>query len=525
MPADIPPFLLPVIALYPEIHYRFRALPFSRCFRRQPEIIADAPHRLEPGRPLPILLLIKDADRYPVTLEEVIIELHGGETRMTHKAGIDPKAIRDHWWHRIEWVELPDEAPCLWEVSVIWRVKIRGRPHIFITDNLPGLSHKPLQVQQSGHSLPRKEGWHFGDLHAHCAYTEDQVEFGAPLAAYPSMGRAIGLSFMMAADHSYDLDDLPGSFTKMDPNLTRFRTRSSEIELLNNQYRGEFALLPGYELSVANARGKNVHLLLLNQRDFLPGSGDSAERWLRTGSELSLDEALISLNPDTLPVAAHPKMRPPLLQRWLLGRGLWEGEDLRNDRLFGLQVWNGTKSEDFWEGTECWVDGLLSGKRWRALAGSDAHGNFNRYRQVGFPMWTLAEAEGQIFGEVRTGVHLKEKLSAEGIVQALTSEPSLISDGPFAEVELRFRSDGSSEAVIEALSTPEFGAISAVRLYWGKEGETNERILIEENFQGRYQAKLRIDIPEPSGYVRSEIRTDAGRFCLTNPRFVSAGTP
>ncbi|MDL1878587.1 hypothetical protein FBQ85_26005, partial [Cytophagia bacterium CHB2] len=41
--------------LYAEIHYRFKFTP-SRLFQRQPEIIADAPHRLPPNTPVPILI-------------------------------------------------------------------------------------------------------------------------------------------------------------------------------------------------------------------------------------------------------------------------------------------------------------------------------------------------------------------------------------------------------------------------------------------------------------------------------------
>jgi len=46
--------------LYAETHYRFPYF-FSLLRKNEPEIIADAPHRIEPGSPLPILILIKDA--------------------------------------------------------------------------------------------------------------------------------------------------------------------------------------------------------------------------------------------------------------------------------------------------------------------------------------------------------------------------------------------------------------------------------------------------------------------------------
>ena len=40
---------------------------------KQPEIVCDAPSRIEPGRPIPVFIFIKDADRYPVEISEVVI--------------------------------------------------------------------------------------------------------------------------------------------------------------------------------------------------------------------------------------------------------------------------------------------------------------------------------------------------------------------------------------------------------------------------------------------------------------------
>ncbi|MBL7046950.1 MAG: hypothetical protein ISR95_04895 [Candidatus Marinimicrobia bacterium] len=54
------------IILYAEIHYRFPFFPFSRYHIREPEIISDAPYRLESGNSLPILILIKDARTIPM---------------------------------------------------------------------------------------------------------------------------------------------------------------------------------------------------------------------------------------------------------------------------------------------------------------------------------------------------------------------------------------------------------------------------------------------------------------------------
>ncbi|GIX06917.1 MAG: hypothetical protein KatS3mg115_1320 [Candidatus Poribacteria bacterium] len=59
---------------YAEWHYRF--LPgLSLLFRRRPEIYWDAPWRVEHGQPLPLAVLVKDADRFPVRIESVQFRL------------------------------------------------------------------------------------------------------------------------------------------------------------------------------------------------------------------------------------------------------------------------------------------------------------------------------------------------------------------------------------------------------------------------------------------------------------------
>jgi len=64
--------LLIIPFLYAETHYRFKYF-FSYLKKKEPEIIADMPFRLQAGKLLPILIVIKDADKYPVVIHELIV--------------------------------------------------------------------------------------------------------------------------------------------------------------------------------------------------------------------------------------------------------------------------------------------------------------------------------------------------------------------------------------------------------------------------------------------------------------------
>ena len=46
---------IPVVLLYAELHFRFK-WSGSRYYKKEPEILADTPTRIEPNNDIPILL-------------------------------------------------------------------------------------------------------------------------------------------------------------------------------------------------------------------------------------------------------------------------------------------------------------------------------------------------------------------------------------------------------------------------------------------------------------------------------------
>ena len=64
---------------YAETHFKFR-LPWSLLYRPWPEIIFDMPFQAVPGIEPTMWIVVRDADRFPVTLEsaEIDIASHDG---------------------------------------------------------------------------------------------------------------------------------------------------------------------------------------------------------------------------------------------------------------------------------------------------------------------------------------------------------------------------------------------------------------------------------------------------------------
>ncbi len=532
MPFDLV-LLLPFF-LYAEIHYRFRYF-FSFLRTREPEILADVPHRLEPNRPLPILLYVKDAHLYPLTLHRVQAEIRSAQSTRTYGLLSEQLSTNEkHWW-RVFHVDLSDLNGWI-EVLVLIDMEVNGKRKLLQTDNYRTASHAALKTYVAREPLPRFAGLHFGDAHTHSNYTEDQVEFGAPLRAARDLSEAMGLSFFCTTDHSYDLDDCVDNYLHNDPALPKWNALQDEVTRLNDE-GVPFVIVRGEEATVRNREGRNVHLLIYGNRRFIPGSGDGAERWFQTRSEHDIPEAIQLKEPNALAFAAHVSEPVPALQRILLGRGSWSAQDFQHDGLLGLQFANGSTGKGFDRGLELWIKLLLQGCRLFAVAGNDAHGNFNRFRQVGLPFFTIRESNQQIFGKMRTGIFTDGPLNERALLEAMRDGKMILTDGPVVRLVARNEQKrittiggearGTTPVLqMEAMSSTEFGSLAIVRCYQGRIGDGSETVILKKDLAlgtMRWTEELAIHV-KCNSYVRAVVSTSPhdsldgeSHFCISNP--------
>ena len=477
------------VFLYAETHYRFRYF-FSLLRKREPEIIADAPHRLNPDSSLPILILVKDAHLFPAILEEIILVIRSKGSIVCIKKLLNTSIeINQKTWWRVFEISVKGLTEAI-ECDVIFEVNVKNRKRIYHNDNHRTSSHRPLNVFLSSTPLPKFENLFFGECHSHSNYTDDQVEFGSPIGASVHLCKSIGLSFFCVTDHSYDLDDTTDNYLLNDPNLPKWQQLQNEINDLNSMVT-DFAIVRGEEVTCRNSFDQNVHLLLLGNKKYIAGSGDGAEQWLKTRSEHSISEVLNDKELSTLAYAAHPRELVPFLQRVLLNRGKWSEKDMADSKLSGIQFANGQLSGGFKEGYLLWINALLQGRRLFALAGNDAHGNFNRFRQIGIPFIKIHEMEHQIFGKMRTGVFL-ESFSEDNILNSIRSGMSIITDGPVANLRVISSAQqltsigckyvGTNHTVLlEVLSSTEYGSIESLKIFKGNIGDKEIEIISEKN--------------------------------------------
>ncbi|NIA29376.1 MAG: hypothetical protein GWP06_05600 [Actinobacteria bacterium] len=521
--------------LYAEIHYLFPGV-YSRLFKKEPEIVADVPHRIDPAHPLPVLLIIKDAHRFPLVSDRITVDLYRrGQKHRLLEHDFQEMVIDKPMWSRLFHIPLPDSISGKVKVDVQFSCKIDNKMHHFHNDNYRGTGHEPFDVLIDAEPLPKVKNWHFGDMHYHSDFTSDQVEFGAPLEATVAMAKAMGLDFMAVTDHSYDLDDYFHDYLKNDPDLGKWYALLQKVQDINAKEK-VFTILPGEELSAGNSKNQNVHFLLINNPEFFCGSGDSAEKWFRTTPEFQVEEVLTKLRKDALAFAAHPEITPPFLQRLLIRRGKWLNSDYQSSRLNGMQIWNGKKDRFFEAGIKKWVDLLLQGKRISIIAGNDAHGNFGRFRQIGIPFTSMRENDSEIFSLARTGVYLPNGFGVDKISKALRSGRMIVTDGPFAQVTLSGNAKNrhigdcfplaSGLVQFVVLSSESFGAIKSVALLVGdvtRKKETRRYFFRPSSDSYQFETeKFVADLPV-RGYIRLDVTsTQNGKTfrCLTNPIYI-----
>ncbi|NOX87534.1 MAG: CehA/McbA family metallohydrolase [Calditrichaeota bacterium] len=520
-------FFFPLPVSYAETHYRFRFF-FSLLKRSQPEIIADAPHRIERKNPLPVLLLIKDAHKYPVRLLSVRIFI---DREKVFEQNPDIK-INERLWEKIFEIPASGFNTGVRRINVKIVYEVKGKVRSCFNDNYVASSHAPLDCYFSDQKLPRTDHYYYGDLHSHSDFTDDQIEFAASLPTMKKMAAAVGLDFFCVTDHSYDLDDRIDDYLKNDPNLPKWEAFKKQCQKLNREASTPF-VIPGEEVSCRNSKNQNVHLLILNDERFFPGSGDSGEKWFRYYSEYSAAEIAEKINPKAMAIPAHPAEKIPLAQKLFINRGQWRQRDLKNSAFSGLQFINGGEAEEIEKGVELWTSLLLRGQRVFPFAGNDAHGHFARTRQIGMPFISIEENKKHCFGVWKTGVKLKEPPKTPGdFIEGLKRGCLFVTDGPFLEItgwnkERRILMGAQTKAVdfveLKALSTTEFGAINTLRLIWGDFQKKREEILWQKEFDSDQsfdiKEKISLNPKLKNGYIRAVVLTQRDEqtfMALTN---------
>ena len=492
---------------YAETHYKFR-LPWSPLWRARPEAIVDAPCVAVPGEAVPLFLAVHDAHLFPRRLRRARVVVRAGGS--VHVADFEPDLLLDRPFH---FVDLPWPGP---EIHGRNLVDVRfdledskGRTQSFLNHAYPGLPAASLSVDRLPAPFPAPGGWVSADLHCHTTWSEDPVEWGGDPLAMRRAAKAAGLAFFTANDHSYDFAwDHPDWMRPADPHERFEAFRGS----LGDAEDGLPPALACEEVSCGNSQGRNIHLIVCEHPEYIPGQGDGGRRWLRNRPDLSIPQVLDIAATSGAPAwAAHPRAPIGLVERAVFRRGAWSDADL-DPRLLGLQFWNGRRGTDFTEGRRQWAGSLVRGSRFLPLAGNDAHGDLNRAVQVAAPLWSLRQTRAHRFAHARTWMHAgAAPRTRDGFRQLLASAPpTTVSDGPW----LALRAPGAARAVersaggrieLDWRDLPGGDGLSEIRVYGHMRGSDREEMLLRIPLDGASEGHEELDAPAGLAWVRAEL--------------------
>jgi hypothetical protein len=534
--------LLAPAAFYAETHFRFfRGMP-SALFRREPEIAFDLPRRLIGGVGLPIALLINDVHKYRILPEsaQVTVSRVGGKPILFD---FDEQALESAL------VDHPLKRQMLAYVLTIPRAKLGGDGEIFVNaclryrrinkhgqagkrvdtalnDNLAMSTKLPFRCVVGDDKFPGEGLCAFGDLHCHSAFSRSHVEFGPPIEVIDRIAAAGGLGFVAVTDHSYDLACDPCDYLRQDKGLRLWGMYRDSVA---NSYRGITAMIPSEEISVLNGKNKVVHICALGTSEYIPGTLDGARKNVYVSTQLTIQEAVDEIERQGgVSFAAHAGSRAGLLQGIFLRRGDWRENDLCGG-LGGVQAVNSDFGGSWIHGKNLWVLTLLKGRKTSILAGSDAHGDFNRYRAVAVPFLRIYEDAERYMGFVRTGVYGK-RVDAKGIIDGIRNAETFITGGPFLsicdgrnpDVSLISAKKAIAETTnlcVKAFSTKEFGPLNSVTVMMGCPGGAEEKAIVKQALPNdTYDAT----IPIPANmlhtgkyYLRAEVYGKTPRGFIT----------
>ncbi|MCL2218838.1 MAG: hypothetical protein FWB94_02980 [Chitinispirillia bacterium] len=497
------------LALYAETHFRFFGLTPSALFRREPEIVFDLPRRLARGcGGLPVMLLVNDIHQYPIRIESVQIAVS------RHAEGAMPELIEfDEGQIAESEADHPLKSQMGAYVLTIPREKsgAGGGAEIFVNaclryrrinkkgvlgrnvqtvlnDNLVTSTKYSYRCVIADDDYPGADLCTFGDTHCHSQFSRSHVEFGPPVGLTGRAAEASGLGFAAVTDHSYDLACDPYNFLRQDKDLRLWEMYKSSI----NNYGGATVLIPAEEVSVLNSKGKVVHMCGLGINEYIPGTLDGARKNIHVKKQLTISGAADEIaRQGGVSFAAHPGSKAGLMQRIFLRRGTWSDADTC-EKLGGVQAVNSGFFDSWMRGRRLWVNMLQRGLKVPLLAGSDAHGDFNRYRAISIPFLQIHEDAERYMSFARTGVYGK-RVDVKGIIGGIKDAETFITNGPFLSIcdarnpdaslignKKTVGTDEAKNLCVRAIATKEFGPLGVIKVIMGRPGFSDETIIIRE---------------------------------------------
>jgi len=428
-------------------------------------IYLDAPWRISSlDETIPVFVIV-DAEQLESDLQLKcirILDKHNGYLPVYSYCGTPVIEITPHDGQDTMYINVPKSMATPQSGEYVFDLEYETM------DSQKHLLNLPVTIKVGDDAVPALDSYSCGDTHYHGEYTGNFVEFGGDFDATIIAGKSIGLGWSFITDHSFDLtsqlwaeekDDIAD---KTSDAYTLIRGEEVSCRHPLNEYMNlPFNLINAYS-----------HFLAYNTNEFIPGREYDANPL----SVFSLDNSILCSDIASLVsqknggnafgYVAHPLDGddPGWLKFGDPFRTYWQDWDTP---YTGLEIWNGWDDGDFSE-VERGMDKLdimLSkltqndpNRRIYISAGSDAHGDFQKY------------------GRVKTCCQM-DSPTEENILDAMKNGRCYLSSGPGIELEIESGKTKQVKGMGETLnlldgenitltinykSSPEFGEVDFI---------------------------------------------------------------
>ncbi len=500
-----------------------------------PMIFADAPVRAEPDRPVPVACIIKNLENESISLNRIkITVLKKREPVYTARPIEKEITIRSKYWHKVYYVSIPSGVHGEVEIDVTFEVGLRNMTKMFHNDSLRGTKHKPVKVYIGKEPLPAYKEFCFGDLYNREYFARYEDHDSAPLRVKADFEYAKGNLFMAASDNSFDTSGFDGE----SDNLTdeqKWQKFRRNIESWNE--KGEFIILPGELISCRNITGKNINLVILNNKNLVGKCANGKYGMVPSQTDAALKEFLNNTGARSISIASEAAKKASIFESLIRKKGVWNLQDLTDQGLTAVHVgidkdYELTSSEKL-----KWVFQLLNGGRKAIISGSNYYDYSQRKQRFGFPVFSKKE-DGAVYNNARIGIICSRPYTTDKIINSIKKGRVVVTNGPL--LDFYIQNELGEKAILGGeidgkgftlnyrfVSSPEFGPVKKLCLYSGDLKVQKEELIYNIHFQkNNYDLYGAIDFEAPGNisYIRGELFSEAEnstKFCLTNPIWIS----
>lgn len=497
-------------------------------------ITIDAPYRVEPGQPIPIICRFQHSHVIPFIIDSIFVKISQSGTKIGHASLLKkPVEIETSFWQRVFYVNIPKDSNGVLKVEAMMKINAYGKTKKIRVGPAAG-GNKSLFVYRSRELLPSLNNYYFGDFHFYNCLPPEETLTQKSLSESARIARSMGLKFFTATDSSrYGFSNADGDSNNGSGSWERFR---KELEIWNQ--KSDLVVLPGEKIVCRNYRNRDIDLLVLNYSESISGSANGNRKQTHKKPKIRLKEVVGTVAAKALTFAVRPVKKLTFLEKWLLKRGIWSKPDLSLSGLTGIQVNNAPDYNSLGLEIEKWTEVLLKGERKIIITGSDSSDSLNGGN--GNRVSSNSGSSPRVSQKARTGILCNQPATADKIIANLERGNSVITNGPLMDFSVKNESgkksllggeiEGSSFVLrYKAVSTPEYGPLLNLKIFAGDIKAGIEELIYTINYDNdRFSVDGMFNFEPRSnqGYLRGELWSgkiddkEITSYCLTNPVWI-----